>query len=383
MNSVNDEREMQSFQRIALLLFLVVITAAFLWVTRLMLMPVLLAGIFTGLTYPLYIWMLGKVVKPAAAAILTLLIIVLVLVLPLIAVGAVAYQEAVGFFGGLDINVWRGRLESVLQGLRDHFPTLLGKLNAQNLAQNAFGSLQNAAQFLLTHSATISLSVANNLLSFFLMLFIMFYFYIDGPYILQRLIKWSPLKDEYERILLEKFLSVSKGTLKGFLAIGLIQGTIGALLFWAVGIHSPIFLGILMIFGSLIPAVGTAIVWGPVAVTFMVEGRWGAAIAVVVVGGLVIASVDNVVRPKVVGKDIEMHDLMVLLSTLGGIGMFGLAGFIIGPILASLFLSIWNIFEEIFADDLALNRQSGFQTRKIAKALRSPPPGSKRGKDLK
>lgn len=372
-----------TFQKASFLIYLLAVTAAFLFMLRDFLMPMFLAAVFAGLTYPLYIWILGKVGKPLIASILTLMVIVLVLVLPLIAVGAVAYQEAVGLIGTFDVNVWRGHLESVLQSLRDHFPTMLGKLNAQNLSQNAFGGLQNAAQWLLTHSAAISLSVANNLLNFFLMLFIMFYFYIDGPYILQRLIKWSPLKDEYERILLEKFLSVSKGTLKGFLAIGLIQGTIGALLFWAVGIHSPIFLGVLMIFGSLVPAVGTALVWGPVAVTFMIEGRWGAAIAVVVVGGLVIASVDNVVRPKVVGKDIEMHDLMVLLSTLGGIGMFGLSGFIIGPILASLFLSIWNIFEEIFAEDLALNRQSGFQTRKIAKALKGAPPATKKGTDLK
>jgi predicted PurR-regulated permease PerM len=190
------------------------------------------------------------------------------------------------------------------------------------------------------------------------MLFIMFYFYIDGPKILGRMIRWSPLKDEYERILLEKFISVSKGTLKGFLAIGIIQGFIGSILYWAVGMHSPIFLGVLMVFASLIPAVGTALVWVPVALTLLAQGHWISALCVIGVGSIVISSVDNFIRPMVVGKDIKMHDLMVLLSTLGGLGMFGLAGFIIGPIIAALFLSIWNIFEEVFTDELAHNREA-------------------------
>jgi predicted PurR-regulated permease PerM len=381
MNAATPKTEKSTtFQKASFLIYLLGVSAAFLFMLRNFLMPLFLAAVFTGLSYPIYTWLLAKVKKKVFAALITLISLLLVLVLPLIAVIAVAYQEAVGLFSSFDLNNWRGRLEGLLQSLRVHFPGLLDKLNVQNVSNMAFSGLQNSAQFILKHSADISLSLADNVLTFFLMLFIMFYFYIDGPHILNRLIKWSPLKDEYERILIEKFVSVSKGTLKGFLAIGVIQGIIGALLFWAVGLHSPIFLGVLMVFGSLVPAVGTAIVWGPVALTFLAQGHWGIAIIVVAVGGVVISSVDNVVRPKVVGKDIKMHDLLVLLSTIGGIGMFGLAGFIIGPVLASLFLSIWNIYEEIFADDLAQNSETGFQTGKIAKLLREPPAGSKRGK---
>jgi predicted PurR-regulated permease PerM len=318
-----------------------------------------------------------KINNRIIAALITLLGLLLVLVLPVIAIGFVAYQEAVHFFTSLDVDSWRTRLEGIVIALRDHFPGLLGRVNAKDLSSMASGGIQNAFQFILKNSANISLSVANNLLSFFLMLFIMFYFYIDGHRILQKLIKWSPLKDEYEKILIEKFVSVSKGTLKGILVIGMIQGVIGGMLFWAVGLRSPIFLGAMMVFASIVPALGTSMIWAPVAIMFVFQGDWVRAISVMAVGAAVIGSVDNLVRPILVGKDIKMHDLLVLLSTLGGLSLFGLAGFIIGPVIASLFLAIWNIFEEIFAEELAQNRLTGFRTGKISQILKDqPPPGT-------
>jgi predicted PurR-regulated permease PerM len=212
------------------------------------------------------------------------------------------------------------------------------------------------------------------------MLFIMFYFYIDGTRILERIIRWSPLKDEYERILIEKFVSVSKGTLKGILVIGIIQGILGGILFAFMRFTSPVFMGVLMVFASIIPAVGTAAVWAPAAVVLLVEGRWAAAIITAGFGAFVIGSVDNFVRPVLVGKDIKMHDLLVLLSTLGGLGIFGLPGLILGPIVAALFLAIWNIYEEVFAEELAANRQSGARTRKIAQIMKTDaPPATQSG----
>lgn len=366
-----------TFQKASFLLYLLAVTTAFLFLLRSFLMPILLASVFTGLTYPVYAWILSKVKKPVFAALLTILALMIILVVPFIAVGSIAYQEAVTFFKSMDLDTWRSQLDTFVQGFRDRFPSLLQRINTQNLTSMAISGLQNTGQFILKHSADISLSLANNVLSFFLTLFIMFYFYLDGPRILERIIKWSPLKDEYERILIAKFVSVSKGTLKGILVIGIIQGILGALLFWAVGLPSPVFLGVLMVFASIVPAVGTAAIWGPAALVLLIQGRYGAGLTVVLCGAIVIGSVDNFVRPILVGKDIKMHDLLVLLSTLGGLGMFGLSGFIIGPIIASMFLSIWNIFEEVFADELALNKQAGFRTRKIAQILKEePPPGT-------
>ena len=363
-----------SFQKSSFLLYLLAVSAAFFYVLRDFIMPVILAAVFTALSFPIYEGFLARVKKPVISALLTLLSLLLVLVLPLIAVGTLAYQEAMGFFTHTNLDEWRKRTETMAQGLHDRFPTLFQRVNPGNLTQMAIGHLQEAFQFMLKHSADISLSVANNLLSFFLMLFIMFYFYIDGKRILEKLIVWSPLKDEYERILIEKFVSVSKGTLKGILVIGLIQGFLGGLIFWAVGMTSPVFLGVLMVFASIVPAVGSAALWGPSALVLLLEGRWIAAIILVAFASLGIGSVDNVVRPRLVGKDIKMHDLLVLLSTLGGLGLFGLPGFILGPVTAAMFLAIWNIYEEVFAEELAANRDSGPRTRKIAKLMKEDKP---------
>ncbi len=363
-----------TFQKASFLIYLLAVTAAFLALLGHFLMPMLLASVFTGLTYPLYTWILAKVRKPIVAALLTIVALLLLLVVPILAVGTVAYQEAVGFFSSLNLDTLRTHLEATFQHVRDRFPIIFQRVNTQNLTGMAISGLQNAFQIILKHSADISLSLANNLLSFFLMLFMMFYFYMDGPRILERLIKWSPLKDEYERILIAKFISVSKGTLKGILVIGIIQGVLGAILFWIVGLSSPIFLGVLMVFASIVPAVGTATIWAPAAMVLLVEGHWGKALFLALAGSLGIGTVDNFVRPILVGKDIKMHDLLVLLSTLGGLGLFGLPGLIIGPIIASMFLSIWNIFEEVFADEIADNRQTGFRTGKIARILKDETP---------
>jgi predicted PurR-regulated permease PerM len=374
MQKPSQDAASTSFQKASFLLYLLAVSAAFFYVLRDFIMPVILAAVFSALSFPIYEGFLARVKKPVISALLTLLSLLLVLVLPLIAVGTLAYQEAVGFFTHTNLDEWRKRTETMAQGLHDRFPSLFQRVDPGSLTKMAIGHLQEAFQFMLKHSADISLSVANNLLSFFLMLFIMFYFYIDGKRILEKLIVWSPLKDEYERVLIEKFVSVSKGTLKGILVIGLIQGFLGGLIFWAVGMTSPVFLGVLMVFASIVPAVGSAAIWGPSALVLLVEGRWIAALILVAFASLGIGSVDNVVRPRLVGKDIKMHDLLVLLSTLGGLGLFGLPGFILGPVTAAMFLAIWNIYEEVFAEELAANRESGPRTRKIAKLMKEDKP---------
>jgi len=238
---------------------------------------------------------------------------------------------------------------------RNRFPTLFARMSPDDVSQAATTGLKQTLQWFLNHGASWTLSMAGNLMNFFLMLFMMFYFYIDGKHFLNVLMRWSPLRDDYETILLHKFLAVSRATLKGLLVIGVIQGTFATLIFWAVGVGSPVLLGALIVFCTVIPVVGVGIVWIPTILYLFLHGHVGACIVLIAIGSIVISIIDNVLRPRIVAKDIKMHDLMVLLSTLGGLGLFGLPGFVMGPILASLFLSIWAMFEEVFAPELAQN----------------------------
>jgi predicted PurR-regulated permease PerM len=344
------------FQRVSFVLILTAITACFVYMLRDFVMTLLLASVFTSISYPIYMFLLRKLRKPYLASLATLLFLLVVLVLPVAAIIAVAYHEAWEVFRSIDFAALPGNLAHLAEETRNRFPSLFARMSPDDISRAATSGLRQTLQWSLNHGAVWTLALADNLMSFFLMLFMMFYFYIDGKRFLNVLMRWSPLRDDYETILLQKFLAVSRATLKGLLVIGVIQGAFGGLLFWAVGIGSPVLLGAVIVFCSIIPVVGVGIVWIPAILYLLFQGHVGSAIVLASLGAVVISVIDNVLRPRVVGQNIKMHDLMVLLSTLGGLGLFGLPGFIIGPIVASLFLSIWAMFEEVFAPELEQNR---------------------------
>jgi len=153
--------------------------------------------------------------------------------------------------------------------------------------------------------------------------------------------------------MLEKFVSVTRATLKGTILIGIAQGVLGGLAFWAVGLDGAVFWGTVMTVLSIIPGVGGAIIWVPAAIILISTGEVWRALALVAFCGLVVGSVDNLLRPRLVGKDIKMHELLIFFSTLGGLLLFGVTGFILGPILAALFVTAWEMFGTAFRSALA------------------------------
>jgi hypothetical protein len=153
--------------------------------------------------------------------------------------------------------------------------------------------------------------------------------------------------------MLEKFVSVTRATLKGTVLIGLAQGMLGGLAFWAAGIDGAIFWGTVMTVLSIIPGIGGALVWIPAVLILMTTGEVWRGIALGAFCGLVVGSVDNLLRPLLVGRDTQMHELLIFFSTLGGLMMFGVMGFIVGPILAALFVTAWDLFATAFRASLA------------------------------
>jgi predicted PurR-regulated permease PerM len=172
-----------------------------------------------------------------------------------------------------------------------------------------------------------------------------------------RIKRFVPLpRDDRDR-LFDKFLSVTRATLKGTIVIGAIQGMLGGVAFWVLGISGAIFWGVVMMVLSVLPVVGGALVWVPTAIVLALTGDFLKALLLTAFCGLVVGSVDNVLRPRLVGRDTEMHDLMILFSTLGGITAFGAVGFILGPIIAALFQTVWELMDAAF-DDIWPRRQS-------------------------
>jgi predicted PurR-regulated permease PerM len=197
---------------------------------------------------------------------------------------------------------------------------------------------------------------ARETLSFFLLLFVMlyatFFFLIDGRETLRKILYYLPLPPEDEERLVARFVSVARATLKGTGVVGIAQGGLGGLGFWVAGIEGAALWATIMAVLSVLPGVGTALVWVPAVVYLFAVGKTLAAILLAAWCVLVVGTIDNFLRPRLVGKDTKMSDLLVLLSTLGGLTMFGAVGVVIGPIIAALFVTVWEIYGEVYRDVL-------------------------------
>jgi predicted PurR-regulated permease PerM len=187
---------------------------------------------------------------------------------------------------------------------------------------------------------------------FFLLLYTIFFLLKDGPRMLATVMLYLPLEETDKHRLLDKFAAVTRATLKGTLLIGLAQGGLAGLAFWVAGIDGVIFWTALMIVLSIIPGIGSALVWVPAVILLVAQGQVVTGLLLAAFCGVIVGTVDNVMRPRLVGRDTKMHDLMILFSTLGGLIAFGAVGFIVGPILAALFISVWEMFGVTFRDSL-------------------------------
>ena len=188
---------------------------------------------------------------------------------------------------------------------------------------------------------------------FFVLLYTMFFFLTGGPALLEAVLGYLPLTDADKQRMVGKFVSVTRATLKGTVLIGAIQGLLGGLAFWAAGLDGAIFWGTVMTVLSIVPGIGGALVWVPAAIVLIATGEVWRGIALALFCGLIVGSVDNALRPRLVGQDTKMHELLIFFSTLGGLLLFGAMGFILGPILAALFVTAWEMFGTAFRSELA------------------------------
>ena len=180
------------------------------------------------------------------------------------------------------------------------------------------------------------------------MLYSMFFFLIDGRKILEKILYYIPLGHEEEELMLDRFRSITRATIKGTIVIGIIQGSLGGIGFYFAGINGAAFWGTIMIILSIIPGIGTALIWVPAVVYLVATGDITKGLILGAYCAAIVGTVDNVLRPVLVGRDAQMPDLLILLGTLGGIFLFGVIGFIIGPVICGLFLTVWEIYGQTF-----------------------------------
>jgi predicted PurR-regulated permease PerM len=204
--------------------------------------------------------------------------------------------------------------------------------------------LGRSTQALTSRAFIIGQNTLEFVVNLFVMLYLLFFLLRDGKTLAAQAARALPLKPQHTRRLLDQFATVVRATVKGNVVMALVQGTLGGMAFWVLGISGPLLWGALMALLSLLPAVGAALVWGPVALYLLATGSIWSAVGLTAWGVLVIGLVDNVLRPILVGKETQLPDYLVLIATLGGLSAFGLNGFVIGPVIAALFIAAWDIF---------------------------------------
>jgi predicted PurR-regulated permease PerM len=338
--------------RTPLALLIVLVTVAFAWILLPLFGTILWGSVIALLFTPVYRWLLPQLrQRRTPAALLTLLIVFVVVVLPFAGLTAALAREAASVYARLlsgELNPTR-YFHGMFDALPESVSSMLdrfGLIDFETLQQRLLGAAAQGSQFIATQALSLGQNTFELVASLFIMLYLAFFLIRDGDAVMRAMRRAIPLAPQHQQELLDKFGTVIRATVKGNLLVAAIQGALGGVAFWFLGIRAALLWAVLMAFLSLLPAVGAALVWLPVAIYFLLTGAVWQGVALAAYGVLVIGLVDNLLRPLLVGKDTRMPDYLVLISTLGGMAVFGINGFVIGPTIAAMFIAVWHIYAD-------------------------------------
>ncbi len=321
------------------------------------------AGLLVVVFQPSFQWTLRRMNgRRTAAALITCFLILVLIVLPNMVIGVLLTRQAVTLFHNAQERIAAaagGETSAKLRQIQER-PLLrwvLGKTHLLGSGEvDVEGAVQQAAsvvsRFMSDKGPTLLASLAERLYQFLMMFITMFFFFRDGPALADLVRTSSPLPDAYEREIVSKFRDISYAVFYGSILTAIVQGASGGLLFWAIGMNSTLLWAALIAFSTLIPVVGAFVVWGPVSGYFFLLGDTTRGLLVLLLGGLVVSSIDNVLKPMIIRGRTDMHPMLVFLSVLGGLQVFGLVGILLGPFFVAVFLSFLNFYRMGFRDSL-------------------------------
>jgi len=338
----------QKLESTTFLFFLLVVSIGFIFLLKPFFGTIFWACAITIIFFPLQQKLLKKFKgRVNLSALITLIACILIVILPLAFLTSSVIREGSEIYQKLQ----SGEIDPAqqIEKVRTAFPAFQNLLDRfdidiTKIKESSLEAIMNSGKFLAQKAISFGQDTFTLLLNICLMLYLTFFLLRDGTQLIELLIRALPLGDARERLLFAKFGEVTRATIKGNLVVASVQGSLGGLIFWALGIPGALLWGVLMAIASLIPAVGPALIWAPVAVYLVAAGENTHAIILTAFGVGVIGIVDNILRPILVGRDTKLPDYVVLLSTLGGLGLFGINGFVIGPLIAALFITFWGIF---------------------------------------
>ncbi|QKX16853.1 AI-2E family transporter [Microbulbifer sp. YPW1] len=342
----------ERLERRSFIFTLLLVTIAFGFLLKPFFTAIFWACAVALIFHPLYRYLLKRFPKwPNLTALTTLLLCIVVVVIPVLLVASSFISEVANLYQKVqsgEIN-----LGAKVEQIRAAFPGINAALERigmdfDGIKERLLGGLMTAGSLIAKNALALGQNTLNFFVSLGLMLYLTFFLIRDGNSLIALLIRALPLGDEREKLLLAKFAEVTRATIKGNLVVAVTQGTLGGLIFWVLDLPAPLLWGVVMTVLSLLPAVGAAIIWFPAGLYLYATGDAVKATVLMVYGVLVISLVDNILRPILVGRDTKLPDYIVLFSTVGGLLMFGISGFAIGPLLAALFMAFWEIFMREF-----------------------------------
>ncbi len=330
-----------------LLIVVAGISALFLGIIGRFLEAIFLAGLFSAVCHPLYRWFLRHTGdRQALSSFATMILVLLFIIIPVVIIATIVIGQATDF--ATTAIPWIQNLANepgIITTQLEKLPFYDRLLPFRDLLTERIGgvlvSISSAGVGLL-QSAT--LGTFNALITGLLVLYSFFFFLMDGSKLIQLILYYLPLDDKNEQLLLNRFRSVTIATLKGTAVIGFLQGGLAGIALSIAGVPNALFWSVTMMLLSVVPGIGAALVWIPACLYLAASGKWAVAAGLFAFCGLLVGSIDNVLRPKLVGSDTQLHELMIFFSTLGGLLTFGMSGFIIGPIIAALFVTVWEIY---------------------------------------
>jgi predicted PurR-regulated permease PerM len=329
---------------------LILISAAFAWV-MLPFYGAILWGVVAAILFaPLNRWLLRKMPKrPGSAALLTMLAIVAIAVLPATALASALVQEASDLLtkirtGNIDFEHHFNQLQAILPHWAHQLLDRLGIGDFGTLQRRLESGASEGLKLVAGQAVDVGRGALGFFLGLFVMLYLTFFLLRDGRDIARKVDRAVPLPDDLRSALAAKFLAVVRATVKGSLIVAIFQGLVGGLVFWFLGMPSALLWGVAMGFFSLLPAIGTGIIWLPVSLYLLATGSVWEGLFLAFCGIFIIGMIDNILRPILVGHETRIPDYIVFIATLGGLELFGFNGILIGPMIAALFLTVWEVF---------------------------------------
>lgn len=345
----SDPASARAFDRNAFLILLVVLTVALAWIIWPFYGAVFWGGVLALLFEPLYRKLLGRLRgRRTLAALATLSVILVIVILPLTLVAVSLVQEVTGMYqrvksGQVNFGTYFAQIVAALPSWATGLLERLGLADLAVLQAKLTTAITQRGEALAGRAVDFGQDALDLVVGFCIAMYLLFFLLRDGAEVAREIRAVIPLDAPIKARLLERFATVIRATVKGNVLVAAAQGALGGLAFWLLGVHAPMLWAVVMAFLSLLPAVGAALIWGPVALYLLATGQLWQGFGLIAFGVFVIGLIDNILRPILVGKDTQMPDYVVLISTVGGLALIGINGFVIGPMIAAMFMTAWQI----------------------------------------